>query len=374
MHPLDLGSGAHYTSADDFLELGGEAPDFLLNSCDLRMGPLLASMTAAILGLTAVLAAQASPGFLGRPSEASIRVVTWNVYDSSIFPQDGEAVDVSAANRPGQFARVLRALKPDVLCLQQVPESAARSAALVDHILPLPDGSTWQAHSAVDTVIVSRFRVSARDQGEVTGERQRGHAIAMIETPATDLYVICAHFQSSDGREDVVQRRQQAAIIASTIRQAKAGRGAISLRARTPFMILGDFNAIPGATLFVDALVTGKAAYPTADGRTEGLDWDQSRLTDAQPRHNGTGSARYTWRNDLERFPPGMLDRILYSDSVLASLNQFVLDTTVMSYRELVSAGLRTIDVMRDPQAGIHDHFPLVIDVVRRPAAARDVK
>ena len=29
-----------------------------------------------------------------------------------------------------------------------------------------------------------------------------------------------------------------------------------------------------------------------------------------------------------------------------------------MLYRELVSAGLRTIDVMRDPQAGIHDHFP----------------
>ena len=46
----------------------------------------------------------------------------------------------------------------------------------------------------------------------------------------------------------------------------------------------------------------------------------------------------------------------------------------VMSYRELVSAGLRTIDVMRDPQTGIHDHYPLVIDVVRRPAPARDVK
>ena len=129
------------------------------------MGPLLASMTAAILGLMAVLAGQPSPGFLGKPSDASIRVVTWNVYNSSIFPQDGEAVDVSAANRAGQFARVLRALKPDVLCLQQVPENAARSAALVDHILPLPDGSTWQAHSAVDTVIVSRFRLSARDQG-----------------------------------------------------------------------------------------------------------------------------------------------------------------------------------------------------------------
>jgi len=84
---------------------------------------------------------------------------------------------------------------------------------------------------------------------------------------------------------------------------------------------------------------------------------------DARPHHNSSRSEVYTWRNDLERFPPGMLDRILYSDSVTASVNQFVLDTTAMSYEELVGHGLRSIDVMLDPQAGIHDHFPLVIDL-----------
>ena len=41
-----------------------------------------------------------------------------------------------------------------------------------------------------------------------------------------------------------------------------------------------------------------------------------------------------------------------------------------MSYRELVSAGLRTIDVMRDPQAGIHDHLPVVIDSCRGGASS----
>jgi hypothetical protein len=35
-----------------------------------------------------------------------------------------------------------------------------------------------------------------------------------------------------------------------------------------------------------------------------------------------------------------------------------------MSYRELVDTGLRSIDVMRDPHAGIHDHLPVVIDFV----------
>lgn len=335
------------------------------------MAQILVSMTSATLCLTAVLAGEPAHKFLGKPTNAAIRILTWNVYRSSIFPQDGEVVDVSAANRPAQFARVLKALRPDVVCLQEVTVNVARTAALVNNILPLPDNNTWQAHSAVDTVILSRFNLSARAEGQVeNGERRRGHAIALINTPTTDLYLICAHFQSSDGSEDAALRRQQAQVIASTIREAKAGGGTIPLRARTPFIVLGDFNAIAGASMFVDLIASGKAA-PATGGRAEGLDWDRSSLTDAQPRHNGSGSERYTWRNDLEPFPPGMLDRILYSDKVLTSVNQFVLDTTTMSHIELVGAGLRAIDVMRDPQTGIHDHFPLVIDVVPRPDRRR---
>jgi hypothetical protein len=159
-------------------------------------------------------------------------------------------------------------------------------------------------------------------------------------------------------------RRQQAQMIVTTIREAKTGRGAIPLRAHTPFIVLGDFNAIAGATSFVGAIVSPRAGDAKAGGRAEGLDWDRPALTDARPHHNASGSERCTWRNDLDRFQPGILDRILHSDRVLASVNQFVLDTTAMSYGELVAAHLRVIDVVRDPQARIHDHFPLVIDVV----------
>jgi endonuclease/exonuclease/phosphatase family metal-dependent hydrolase len=335
------------------------------------MARLFVWLTTAILGVTAVLAAQQVHGFLARPAGTSIRVLTWNVYRSSIFPPDGEAVDLVASNRPAQFARVLRALQPDVVCLQEVTMAVARTAALVNYILPLPTGHTWQAYAAEDTVIVSRFDLGARAEGHVEGERRRGHAMALIRTPATDLFVVCAHFQSEAERADVDMRQQQAGVIANTIREAKAGGGPIPLRARTPFIVLGDFNAIPGATSFLDIFVSPKADDVPAGARGDGLDWDRTSLSDALPRHNASGSQRYTWRNDLEGFPPGILDRILYSDSVLTSVNQFVLDTTEMSYRDLVGAGLRAIDVMRDPQAGIHDHFPLVIDVAVRSERRR---
>ena len=321
-------------------------------------------MTAAIVALTAVLALQPARAFLSKPDAGAIRLLTWNVYRDSIFPPAGQPVDASAANRPAQFARVLQALRPDVLCLQQVTMDAARSAALVNEILPLPDGATWQAHAAEDTVIVSRFGINARSDGHVeSGDRRRGHAIALLSTPRTSLYVVCAHFQSSDGLEDVAMRRHQAQMIVSTIRDAKEGRGAIPLRPRTPFVVLGDFNAIDG-TRFVDAIAAASVVSRASRGRTEGLDWDRSALTDALPRHNGTGASRYTWRDDLDRFPPGILDRVLYSDSVLTSVNQFVLDTATMARDELVKARLRSIDVMADPQAGIHDHYPVVIDLV----------
>ena len=323
-------------------------------------------MNLAVVVLTTVLGAQPVPGFLLKPQGGAIRVMTWNIYRDSVFPADGEQVDASAASRPAQFARVLQALQPDVLCLQQVTVGAARSAALVNSILPLPDGASWQAHGAEDTVIVSRFRISARSEGHVeNGDRRRGHSIALIDTPAASLYVVCAHFQSGDGGEDIAMRRHQAQMIVSTVRESKEGRGPIALPPRTPFIMLGDFNAI-NARQFVDALEAAELVAKQAGMRRQGLDWDRSQVTDALPRHNGEGSQRYTWRDDLDRFPPGILDRVLYSDSVLTSVNEFVLDTTSMTYEQLVKARLRLIDVMRDPQAGIHDHYPVVVDLALR--------
>jgi endonuclease/exonuclease/phosphatase family metal-dependent hydrolase len=233
----------------------------------------------------------------------------------------------------------------------------------MNKVLPATDGRTWQAVGSEDTVILSRFDIVGHDEGFVEAlNRRRGHAIALLKAPSTDLYVVCAHLQSSSGAANAALRRQQALMIAATIRDAKNGTDRIRIPSRTPMIILGDFNAIPGDTAFIDDLVAGRRR----DGTIAPLDWDQSPLTDARPRHNASGPERYTWRNDLEPFPPGVLDRIIYSDSVVTSVNQFVLDTTALRQATLRSAGLRAIDTMRDPQVGIHDHYPVVIDVVVR--------
>ena len=74
----------------------------------------------------------------------------------------------------------------------------------------------------------------------------------------------------------------------------------------------------------------------------------------------------YTWRNDTQRFPPGALDRVLYTDSVLEAANSFVLNTASMNKAELRAADMRQTDVHRDPRRDIHDHMPVVVDFVIR--------
>src|SRR6185369_15737710 len=278
----------------------------------------LALVTLSGLGLAA--GGQASdPDFLQRPAADAVRLLTWNIYRDSIFPEAGRAVDVAAATRPAQFARVVRAVRPDVICLQQISVASQRSAAFLDQILPLESDAKWQAFATADTVVLSRFALNARGGGFAgTDLPPRGYAMAVVQAPAGELFVVCAHFQSGDQPDDVAARRQQAGMVVKAIRDQRGG-GAV-LPPRTPFVILGDLNAIPGDTPFLDAMVFG-GAFPMIGGRFEGLDWDGSALTDAQPHHNVTGADTYTWRDDLEAYPPSALDRILYSDSVLESVN-----------------------------------------------------
>lgn len=103
-------------------------------------------------------------------------------------------------------------------------------------------------------------------------------------------------------------------------------------------------------------------------GPSFGPDWDGSHLLEVKPRHNGREKDWYTWRSDSDRYPPGALDRILYTDSVLKVRGSFVLNTTTMRPEELEKSRLRADDVLRDGRPGEFDHMPLAVDFECPPA------
>jgi len=325
-------------------------------------------LDGALVDRAALLNAPVAPkpdgaGPIARRSPDVLRVMSWNVAKDSIFPEGSDGY-----SRHERFARVLRAVRPDIACLQEVYAGGARAAALFDDLLPLPGGRRWQHHGVLDNVILARHDLGRRDARTLdVGEgRQRGHAMAQVDVPGdADPFLFCAHFQSGAGAR-VASRERQADLVGEHIR---ALQGPDGLPRGTPIVVLGDLNAIASLpATFVDNLRQGRTGDGSASaGR--GPDWDGSDLEDAQPRHNGRGEQTWTWRVDGTGFPPGALDRILYTGSVLALDRAFVLDTQDMDEDELRATGLERGDEMYRIEKGQHDHLPLVADFL--PASSR---
>ena len=267
--------------------------------------------------------------------------------------------------RAERLARVIKAVSPDIACLQEIfpPFSGGSVGALLDSLLPLPEGAHWQTHQVHDNVIASRFPILARaghtdDYGTGT---PRGEAIATlgITTPLgpRQIIAVCTHFQSGGGNENVRARERHAAYIARWLRTSLHLVGADTVAENNAIVLMGDLNAYStDAAEHVDILLAGRSPVRA----NTGVD---ALLTDARPTHNARGTDRYTWRQDAQRFDPGALDRVLYNARVLTPRNAFVLNTLTMTDAELARAGLQRIDVMMDINERVHDHFPLVVDL-----------
>jgi endonuclease/exonuclease/phosphatase family metal-dependent hydrolase len=309
-----------------------------------------AAVRQYVLGLVALalVGPAAAQDFLDKPPGA-VRIVTWNIAANSIFPEGPDSL-TSGIGRPAQFRRVMRALKPDVICLQEASRGADPAVALLNNVLPLGDRK-WQAHGVLDNVIITRFDLTHRSQDTVVlGERRRGHAAGLVDLPAEfdgDIYVVCARFESRSGQDRLRLRNMHADAVADRLSDARTPGGAFNLPEPTGFVVLGDLNVVDDPAPYIERLVA-------------------AGLTDLRPRHNARGSDNYTWRVDGGRFPPNALDRILLGGESLQVIHSFVLNTTIMTFEELQRSELRSIDVMRNPLLGWHDHFPVVADVIPR--------
>jgi len=313
------------------------------------------------------------PGFLRRPSPGLIRVMSYNVNWDAVFPDDDpKNHPLRAFDRSEEFARVVAAIQPDIICLQEINpvREAVDVAALVGRSLPLPGGHGWQAWSYADTFIVARYELAQTGSGRVLG-LDRGHAMALVDLPdpsyEKDLYVICAHAKSGGGETNVALRQGHADTVMSWVRDLRTSGGEQDLVLGTPLLILGDWNVYSDEPAkHLSTLLTGDIHNERLFGPDFWPDWDDSWLTDALPRHNGGGLETYTWRDDNQSFAPGELDRILYADSVLSVDHAFVLNTAAMTPADLAASGLQAGDVALDLESGLFDHLPLVVDLSLR--------
>ncbi len=342
-----------------------------LSACETRT-PATAPTPAGVD--YAYLAPRRVPGtatgtFLDRSPEADFRLVCYNIKWNSVFPE----ID---PRRAARFARLVQALDPDVLALQEVgmhPQERGQAGSrkwkandvvkLMTFALPLTDGA-WQAYQGKDSVIVSRhpLRLTAAKL-DPPGEREL--ALALVDLPddccAADVYLLNNHFKCCDANKNDPLRQRQADALVAWLRDARTPGGQIDLPARTGLLIVGDLNIVGGFQP-VQTLLDGDIRDEAQYGPDSPPDWDNTSLTDAHPSHNLIGEDDWTWRDDTSQYKPGRLDYIIYSDSVLTAVQTFALDTTTMSDADLAAAGLERLDVCHDQDGQVFDHLPLVAD------------
>lgn len=279
--------------------------------------------------------------------DGAIRVVSWNVLWGS--PMRNEE----------SFDRFMRALRPDVLLLQEWDDRDRDSPPysekeIADWFNYTEDEPVWSAIKGGErgVSVVSRFpleRIDTRTlkpapagDPEVDMDRGVRVAAARVRTPLGDLVAASLHLKCCggfNGFEDA-QRLAEARAIRETLRG--------EVRADPPAMVVvaGDFNLVgsPAPRVML----------------ASGTDADGSDLALADTVNLGR-RLRVTWRNEGDRFPPGRLDYALVGDAGARIVNAFILDTASLSDDALREAGLQRHDT------DISDHLPMIIDLAPRP-------
>jgi endonuclease/exonuclease/phosphatase family metal-dependent hydrolase len=336
----------------------------------------LVVILAALLPAASPRAIGQTGTFVDRQDPADLRLVTYNVNWDSIFPDnDPNNHSWRAHDMVDEFRRVVTALNPDIMCLQEInPSRDAQDVAdILDAVIPLGGGARWQAAIGSSNVIVARYPLSLLSDVTVP-PGQRAQSMALVDLPNgtydRDIYIINEHYKCCGGSGNEAKRQQQSDAIVNWMRDARTPGESIDLPAGTLMVALGDLNIVEGPGP-LNTLLTGDIFDEGTYGNDSPPDWDGSDAADGHPWHNGVGPDDYTWRNDNGSYAPGRLDYVVFTDSAATLAHRFVLNTTTMTQGDLNATGLQAFDVVPDPP-GYFDHLPVVVDLRLPPPVPLD--
>lgn len=273
----------------------------------------------------------------------SFRVMAFNTLGNGI----------TDPNRQSSFERILIATDPDIIAFNEVSNvNVSTITSLLNSWIPI-GGNGWYAERASTQLITaSRFPIT---NAQIVWNHDRVLACE-IDLPDSlyhhDLLLINAHY-SCCGSD--IQRQDQIDATAEFILDAKSPGGAITLVGNTPIVVAGDFNLV-GWSAQLQTLQNGTIFNSGTYGSGSPLDWDNSILDNTSSLHTHTNQS-FTWREQTTPFPPGKLDFILYSGSVLEEKHSFTLDT-----EELPSDVLSDFNLLLTDTYVASDHLPVVAD------------
>lgn len=300
-------------------------------------------------------AGEADP--LARRPAAEFRVVSWNVGRETIFQE------------PEAYGAILRPLAPDLLLLDEVAggHSAEEVEALLNHILPgdLPwravygtSGGTQRgviAARGTAPVVAAPFAgtvpypdsvlallpADAPDRARQAMERRRTAGVpvlgATVQIAGKRLLAVTVDLECCGGIGAPADRLRRMEALA--IRQAT--EAALRAGGVDGVLIAGDLNLVgseePRMVLAREMDVDGRWLWVAPPMRLDGV-------------------SQTTWESTADRFTPGRLDYVLYSQATLGWVGGFVYRSADLSARWQARHGVT------DETSRATDHLPVVSD------------
>ena len=285
------------------------------------------------------------PISLVRRHENDIRVLTYNTLWDGILEAD----------RQPKFKRIIQALDPDVIALQEHTDWDQ-----IDDIIQswFPQEIWHASWTYGDLVVLSRFPI-LNDANLISSERTMCALLDTEDELGKNLLVINSHLSCcayNDSRQEQVD--EFASVWRNWITNSE---GPFDLEFETPFVHVGDFNFV-GYRQQVETLRIGDIVDENEYGDDFPPDWDASNIVDLFSRHTHKRMG-YTWRSDGSSFNPGKLDYIFYSDATIDTGKHYILNTLALDDETLAGYGLEWDDTQE-----ASDHLPRVFDISLDPS------
>lgn len=279
---------------------------------------------------------------LEKNDENHIRLVAYNVHH-----------DLIGTSSTNSIINILNSIDADIYSFSEVSEVSINQLQI--HLNQNIDDVTWHIAKTNDVMCASRFPIS--ESWSVTNKI----GASLIDLPddqySSDLLSIYAHPPCCSNDAG---RQYEFDAFASFINDAKSEGGEITIENETPIVFSGDMNLV-GLSQQYYTIINGSISDEASWGPSAMPDWDNGPLTDAICRLNEFPSA-HTWRKPTNNpavgeYPPGRLDFIFYTSSVLNLEKSFTLSTERMGEENLSSYSLLSSDTFI-----ASDHLPVVSD------------
>ena len=173
----------------------------------------------------------------------------------------------------------------------------------------------------------------------------------------TDILILNGHPPCCGNNQG---RQENFDALIQFILDAKTQGGVIDLPTNTPISFSGDMNLVGYAEQYY-TIVNGTISDTDTFGPGGFPDWDDTPLEDQRCYFNEKNIA-YTWDKSNPSsgdYPPGRLDFVFFTNSVMSVDKSFIISTEHMSESLLTENNLYW-----DDTKNASDHFPVIVDFI----------